>query len=294
MKIGVIGAGRAGTSIAKYFSSVAEIAGFFSERYEDAESSAEFAGGRAYSSADELARDCDALIISTGDSQIQTAWNSLDKANLKDKLVLHLSGSLSSSVFTDASACGAHAGSLHPAYAFDDRFNSYKGLGAVMFTAEGDEVFLSEIGGLTEKLGNRMAVIDSSSKTLYHAAASLASNHMLGLLGMCADILGECGFTREDAYALLTPLMGDNLKKALSDGAESALTGPIERGDIRTVAEHLRVLDTRHKEVYNALGKQVVALAKKKHSGDGSLGEKYSEIEEMLQNEKHSSDISAK
>ena len=281
MKIGVIGAGRAGTSIAKYFSAAAEIVGFFSERLEDAQSSAQFAGGKAYETAEELSAYCGSIIIATGDSQIQSVWNELDKTNLEEKTVFHLSGSLSSEVFTDAAKYGVHTGSLHPAYAFDDRFNSYKGLSGAVFTAEGDEEFLAEISKLIKTLGNSLSIIDRSKKTVYHAAASLASNHMLGLLGMCADMLTDCGFTREGSYELLSPLMSGNLAKALSEGAEAALTGPIERGDVQTVKNHLAALDTAHKEVYNALGNQVAALARKKHDGEDVI-EKINEIEEML------------
>lgn len=295
MRIGFIGAGRAGTSVAKYFSGAADvcISGFYSERAEDAAGSAAFVGAQAYGSADALAADSDWIFISTGDSDIAAVWEQLDKAVMRGKLAAHLSGSLGSDILKNAAAYGIAAGSLHPAYAFDDKFTSYQNMGGTVFTAEGDERFLEAVRQLTGACGNRLLIIDSKQKTLYHAAASLASNHMLGLLSLCADMLGQCGLQEDDAYALLRPLMSGNLSKALSDGADKALTGPIERGDAITVGAHLKTLDTAGKEVYNALGKSVLSLARKKHEGDRQHMEKYNAIERMLNHEEYGSDVSA-
>lgn len=295
MRIGFIGAGRAGTSVAKYFSAARNttIVGFFSERLSDAAESAEFTSSAAYKTAETLLADSDVIFITTGDHAISGVWKTLDKDVLTGKIIAHLSGSLGSDVFSGAKDYGTVVGSLHPAYAFDNKFTSYKNLGGAVFTAEGDEKFLEAVGAIIKSLGNRLIIIASENKKLYHAAASLASNHLLGLLNICIGILGQCGFSEDDARTLLRPLMTGNLINALEGGTEQALTGPIERGDTATVRAHLNALDTADQKVYNALGKSVLELARRKHSDDTQLCEKYSEIERMLNNEKYGSNISA-
>lgn len=63
---------------------------------------------------------------------------------------------------------------------------------------------------------------------------------------------------------ILKPLMLNNLSEALENGVENALTGPIERGDVATVAKHLEVLDSERKDIYKALGKQILNIAERK------------------------------
>jgi predicted short-subunit dehydrogenase-like oxidoreductase (DUF2520 family) len=117
-----------------------------------------------------------------------------------------------------------------------------------------------------ESLGNKVCTIAKEDKVRYHAAASLASNHVLGLLSMSVSMLTGAGFCEEDAYALLRPLVMNNLEKAFEQGAAAALTGPIERGDTGTVNRHLAALTAEERAVYEAVGHYVHELAERKHN----------------------------
>lgn len=284
MKIGIIGAGRVGTAIAKYISlQVSQncMSGFYNRDYSKALESADFCNTKAYTSLNDLVKSSDTLFIATQDSEIGNVWECIDKDLIRNKFIGHFSGSLSSDVFSGAECYGAYTGSVHPMYAFSDRFNSYKGLDSVVFTAEGCSEFLENIQPVFEQCGNTVCTIDKQKKPMYHAVASMASNHMLGLLGMVVDMLVRCGFEKENAYKLLTPLITGNLENALQNGVEYALTGPIERGDISTVEKHLSVLYGEQSELYKQLGKQVVKIAQRKNSEE-PLAEKYSYIEKEL------------
>ncbi len=284
MKIGIIGAGRVGTAIAKYITLKAtkhSITGFYSLHYSNALQSADFCNTKAYTSLDDLVRSSDTLFIATQDSEISNVWECIDKSLIKDKFIGHFSGSLSSDVFTSAEYYGAYSGSIHPMYAFSDRFNSYKGLDSVVFTAEGCNEFLKAVAPLFEECGNTVCVIDKQYKALYHTSASMASNHLIGLLSTVVDMLMQCGFERDNAYKLLYPLMTDNLENALKNGAEYALTGPIERGDIATINKHLSVLGDEQAKLYKLLAKQVLKVAQRKNNEE-QLAEKYRYIEKEL------------
>ncbi len=285
MKIGIIGAGRVGCSMAKYITTCTgyhTITGFYDCNKQYAQQAADFCNTKAFNSLTDLTRSSDTLFLTVSDSQITTVWECIDKALIKNKIICHFSGSLSSDVFAGATGYGTYCGSVHPVYAFSDRFNSYKGLNSAVFTVQGDSVFLQNISALLTQLGNKVCVIDKNSKVLYHTAMSMASNQLLGLLDAVVNMLKDCGFSQEQAYSALTPLMADNLQTALQNNVDYALTGPIERGDVSTVQAHLNAINSEQKEIYKALGKQVLNVAKNKNSNNQQLAEKYGCIERML------------
>ena len=139
MKIGVIGAGRVGTSVAKYISENTEhlITGFYSRTLKSAEESADFCNTKAFSELSELLMSSDTLFITVSDSEIKNVWDCIDKTLVRNKIICHFSGSLSSDVFTEAYEYGAYTGSIHPVYAFSSKFSSYKLLKNAFFTLEG-------------------------------------------------------------------------------------------------------------------------------------------------------------
>ena len=49
------------------------------------------------------------------------------------------------------------------------------------------------------------------------------------------------------------------------DGCVSALTGPIERGDVGTVQKHLQELNDTQKEMYRVCGSKLLELAECKN-----------------------------
>lgn len=284
MKIGIVGAGRVGSSVAKYISLQVpqhSLSGFYSRDYSKTLESADFCKTKAYTSLNDLVMSSDTLFIATQDCEIGNVWECIDKDLIKNKFIGHFSGSLSSDVFDGAECYGAYTGSVHPMYAFSDRFSSYEKLDSVVFTAEGCNEFLENVVPVFKQCGNTVSVIDKNKKALYHASASMASNHLIGLLGAVVDMLLQCGFEKEDAYKLLTPLMKNNLENALQNGVEYALTGPVERGDIYTVEKHLSVLDNEQTQLYKQLAKQVVKVAQHKNN-EKQLAEKYRYIQEEL------------
>ena len=284
MNIGIIGAGRVGTSIAKYISksSCHTITGFYSERYEDAVTSADFCHTRPFQTLSQLVSASDTLFITVNDGQIKNVWDCIDKPSAGNKIICHFSGSLSSDVFAFANDYSICTGSIHPVYAFSDKFSSYRELDKAVFTVEGDKFFVDSMKDLFSAFGNRIFTIDKQYKALYHAGASMASNHLTGLLQTVVDMLLQCGFCEEEAYTVLRPLMTNNLQTALEKGTVYALTGPIERGDIATVQKHLTVLNTEQKAVYQALGRQVIATARRKHRDNPLLQNQYEHMERIL------------
>lgn len=70
----------------------------------------------------------------------------------------------------------------------------------------------------------------------YHAAAAFASNFILTVLDVAEQLATRAGI--ENPRALLAPLTRQTVDNWVRDGAATALTGPIARGDEATVARH--------------------------------------------------------
>jgi predicted short-subunit dehydrogenase-like oxidoreductase (DUF2520 family) len=98
--------------------------------------------------------------------------------------------------------------------------------------------------------------IPELARPVYHAALTHAANHLVTLLADSMQLLAEAGV---DAPArMLAPLSGAALDNTLRLG-DGALTGPISRGDARTVREHVTVLRRVSPEVLAAY----VAMARR-------------------------------
>lgn len=77
MKLGFIGAGKVGTTLAKYLAPHHTIIGFTSHSYKSAEEAADFTGSRAFEHFEELIPLCDTVFITVPDGQIETVWNEI-------------------------------------------------------------------------------------------------------------------------------------------------------------------------------------------------------------------------
>lgn len=266
MEIGIVGAGRVGCSIGKYLKEHgAAVAGYFSKSRESVESAATFTGTATFPTLGELVKASDMIFIATPDDVIRSVWESIKEEPIQGKIVCHFSGSLSSVVFSGREQAGVSGCSAHPMYAFSSKYTSYEQLNQVLFTMEGDKKALAEVSSVLEQAGIRCCVIDSAKKERYHAAASMVSNMMIGLYQMSIDMLQDCGFEKDAAQLLVEPLVRGNIHNLLATSPEQALTGPIERNDVDTVAKHLAVLTEEEQAVYKNLAHKLTEIAMRKN-----------------------------
>ena len=266
MKIGFVGAGRAGCSLGKYFTTKAAqadvtVTGYNSIVEEEARWAARFTGSSVFERIEDVIAASDAIILSTPDGAIKKVWDTIDKKNLTGKMICHLSGSLSSDVFSGIDMYGGYAISIHPMFAFSNKDSVYQQLDSVSFTLEGHPYAVNVWQQLLDALGNRSVAIDKAKKPKYHAAASILSNQVIAVLATGYELLEECGFSEQEARTFSAALVRDNVEHVIADGCVSALTGPIERGDVGTVKKHLQELNDTQKEMYRVCGSKLLELA---------------------------------
>lgn len=272
MRIGFIGAGKVGCSLGRYFGQQHTLVGYANVPTSTAQVAAQLTNSEAFDDPVDLIKRCDLVFFTTPDGVIAQAWNDLidslvSRDVLENKLICHCSGSLPSSIFEQAELYGAFTYSLHPLFAISSKTVPTEELSQAFFTLEGSAEHLEDMRQFVKALGNTVEVIDASEKTRYHAAAALASNHVVALYRIACNELVRCGFSASNAERALAPLFLGNATHIAHDGVVEALTGPAERGDMGTINKHLAVLDGSTREVYRFLNETLLAIAREKHQG---------------------------
>lgn len=227
----VIGPGRAGRSLAAAL----------------VDAGCDFKGmwGRAHDVAG-AAREVDVLIIATPDSAVRAVASAVNPVD--ETVVLHLSGALGLEVL----APHARKASLHPLVPLPNpEVGRERLLSGVTFAVAGDPMSTS----LALRLGGHPVRVEDENRAAYHAAACIAANHLVALMGQAERVAATAGIGLDAVLGLA--------RAALEDVAElgpaGALTGPAARGDTATIARHRAALAPEEIAGYDA----GVALARR-------------------------------
>jgi predicted short-subunit dehydrogenase-like oxidoreductase (DUF2520 family) len=228
-----------------------------------------------YSGADcaKLPDETQVVLVAVADDEICHVVEKLDSAagfSWRSVVVLHTSGALSSDVFSPLRKRGAICGSLHPLQSFPRTLPVKKRkelLFDIYWGVEGEKEAVREAKRIVSFFRGRVLMLHPDTKALYHAACVCVSNYVATLLGMAEEIGVKSGIERKVFLQSVGPLIMTSMKNVLARSPAKALTGPIERGDERTVRRHiedLRRLVPNLLDTYAALGAETVALALKK------------------------------
>ena len=144
MNIGFIGAGKVGFSLGKYLTERnVRVSGYYSRNPQSSREAADFTNTRQYLNLRHLVEDSDVLFVAIPDSAIAQMWEQLKMLPIQNKVISHFSGSLSSAVFSDIERYHAYGYSIHPLFAINDKYESYKVISQAFFTIEGDPKYLN-------------------------------------------------------------------------------------------------------------------------------------------------------
>lgn len=196
--------------------------------------------------AGELA-DADVVVIATPDDAVAGVAASL--VGVTDAAVVHLSGSLSLDVLTGHQ----RRASLHPLVSLPSPEVGAARLRGAWFAVAGDPVARTLAGALDGKV---LEVADDQ-RVAYHAAACIASNHLVALMGQVERVARSAGMP----LAPYLELARSTLDNVAELGVAAALTGPAARGDVATLDRHRQVIDPDEWPAYDALVAEARRLA---------------------------------
>ena len=224
----------------------------------------------------------DILFITTPDDRIVEVAAEIARSQSPDgkrrRIALHASGALSSHALNSLREVGFDTGSLHPLLSVSDPARGALALSKAFFCIEGDLHAVKVARAMVRDLGASSFTVSAQHKALYHAAAVMASGHMVALFDITTEMLTRCGLNEKRARAVLLPLVEstiENLRRG--EPPVRALTGTFARADALTVQKHLEALasldSTAALAAYILLGERSLQLAREKGADAASLEE---------------------
>ena len=162
------------------------------------------------------------------------------------QIVVHTSGRHGVGVLDAARPHHVLPLALHPAMTFTGTAMDLDRLGEAAFGVTTDEVLRPVAEALVVEMGGDPVWIEEEDRAAYHAALAHGANHLVTLTSEAMELLSRAGV--EEPRHVIGPLMRAALDNALRLG-DAALTGPVARGDVGTVEDHLRELDRLSPEI---------------------------------------------
>jgi predicted short-subunit dehydrogenase-like oxidoreductase (DUF2520 family) len=190
----------------------------------------------------------DLLLIATPDQAISEVAHAVKP--VERTVVAHVSGSAG----LPPLAGHRRRAVLHPLVALPDAERGAERLvGAWFGLAEDGDPLVAEV---VASLRGRVVHVAETGWARYHAAAVIASNHLVALLGQAERVAASVGAPVEAFLDLARGSLAD----VAALGPRDALTGPVRRGDSATVQRHLDALPPEERPAYEAMANQAKRL----------------------------------
>ncbi len=183
----------------------------------------------------DLSRDCTHVLLAISDGAIAEFYQ--NHKEIHNKIIVHFSGANSFSF-----AYGAHPLMTFTQNLYD--LDSYK---KVFFILEKTNLPFSEI---LPGLPNSNLQIPKEKKSYYHALCVLGGNFSVILWKkMLSEFEGRLGIPREAIWPYLEKVLSEFIRDP-----QNSLTGPISRGDWKTIEKNLESLKgDNFRPVYEAV-----------------------------------------
>lgn len=283
----IIGLGALGAALARTLhQKEVEIKSVFNRTSAVARETAESLGISVHGAFPSDIRDTGRLIfLAVSDTAIETTARRLSRLSddYRGKTVVHCSGNETSDLLKTLARKGAGTAAFHPMQSFtaDSGPADFRD---IYFNVEGDSQSVSILKKISEIIGAHSFTISKESKSYLHASAVTASNYLLVLMSVAAEIGSLGDIDEAELLPALLPLMRGTLQNAVNRSIPEALTGPVARGDVATVQAHLSILAGNRElyRLYTLLGRRALEIAKQRNALTQS---KISKLESLLNEE---------
>ncbi len=279
---GIIGYGKLGQALAGQLHGKKRLAWICSE---SADETKEIPDIDFYRTIQEIKTPTDIIFIAKADSFIESAATDLAehfKEKLNKKTVIHCSGVLSVGILESCLATGAVTAKAHP---FQTFYNAgEKVFENVPWAVESPGNF-SEIEAIIKFLNGiayDITKIKEFNPRLYHISAVIASNYMNTIISAAFDAAKKSGVKPEEFLpVILRTTLENNIASFEKDAEILPLTGPIARGDIKTIKLHLEAL-SEHKDLLEQYSRIGLATAEIAYRQDLITGDIYRIIKKLF------------
>lgn len=267
-RVTIIGAGRVGKTLGKLLheTGAAHIVNVLKRDRTTMAAALAFIGAGTAIADYNAMQPADVYLLTVPDDQIESACAQLASHGMltSSSVVAHCSGAHSAVLLASAARIGATTASIHPLRSFADPAQVAASFAGTICALEGEPAAVSVLSTLFVALGAHLIPIDASKKNLYHAGAVFVSNYLVTLIDVAIQTYAQAGIEEQDALLIIAPLLRESAENAFRLGPVAALTGPIARGDLATVARQeaaLAACTPAHAALYAQLALATAALA---------------------------------
>lgn len=246
MNIVVIGRGKVGRGLARALNAAGV--------------ETRLARGRAKSRS--AVRDADVVVLAVPDDAIVQVAGSIAPHLEPGAVVVHCAGARGTDELSLCETAGAEVGAMHPLVSFADARRT-PDLQGTTFVIDGSPAAKRATRQLVRAMGAR-AVAAPVHGAAYHAAAALVANGAAALATAGVGVLEALGMGGRDAERAMGALLRTVAENVSEVGVPDALTGPVARGDDRTVTGHRRALgkvDRGARDAYDAVAPAILRCA---------------------------------
>jgi predicted short-subunit dehydrogenase-like oxidoreductase (DUF2520 family) len=281
--VGVISAGRVGSvlgaALARAGHQVVAVSAVSAASRDRAE---RLLPGAEVRAPDDEVAESDLVLLAVPDDELRPLVAGLAETGAwrPGQLVAHTSGALGIGALDPAAAGGVLPLALHPVMTFVGRPEDIDRLDGALFGVTADDELRPVAESLVLEMGGEPVWVPETARGLYHAALSIGSNHLVTIVADALGLLGDSGV--ETPSRLLAPLVSASLDNALRLG-DGALTGPVSRGDVATVATHLRTLAERAPQVLPAYRAMALRTAERARDSDRITAAQFADLADTLE-----------
>ncbi|HBF89036.1 MAG TPA: DUF2520 domain-containing protein [Bacteroidales bacterium] len=234
-KIAIIGSGNLATNLAINLSNKDfDIVQIYSRNIENAIELAKQTNSEPISDLALLTKQADLYIVAVSDSAISEV---VSKINIKNKLVVHTSGSVSVNVFGNKFE---NFGIFYSLQTFSK--STIVDFNNIPILIEANNIQnLNNLTNLARCLSNTVRVISSEDRQKIHIAAVFANNFTNHMYSLSQQYLESNNLDIE----LLKPLIIETAHKILDNNPKDIQTGPARRNDKITIEKHIEMLKNK-------------------------------------------------
>jgi predicted short-subunit dehydrogenase-like oxidoreductase (DUF2520 family) len=198
------------------------------------------------------ARGFDVVLLAVPDPEVERVARAL-VALERGAVVAHLAGALDLDPLAFLEEHGVRFARAHPMLSFPRVLEPAALVhGALVLT--GARAALQPLARVARALRMRPVFVRGLDATRYHLGAALLANGAVAIASEVERIWLSAGVPPSALRRLLGPLLGSVAANLGERGARGALSGPIVRGDVATVARHLAACPSpTTRELYLAL-----------------------------------------
>lgn len=244
LRVGVIGAGRVGAVLGAALGAAGhQIMGAYAVSSASLERAASLLPGVPIMAAQDLVQTADLILLAVPDDALAALVEGIARTCgwQAGQIVVHTGGRSGTGVLEPARAQHALPLALHPAMTFTGTSMDLDRLRDCVFGSTCADELRPIAEALVMDMGGEVVWVAEGERAAYHCALAHAANHLVTLIAEAREILNRATGT-QTPDRVLGPLTRAALDNALRLG-DSALTGPVARGDVGTVESHLRELD---------------------------------------------------